>query len=76
MSNPMTVAQMIEQVTLHFVNSLGSDSDRAKARAFIAVGRLLEEDYLEWWGMTEDHQPLYVPAAPVKQVLVYRIEEL
>jgi len=61
---PMTFPEMWEQIRSHFVESLGADPEDAGPRAFLAVSKLVNEDYVEWWGMSEYGFPVYVPRLP------------
>ena len=52
---PMNFAQMYE----HLLDAI---PDPSRARA--GVQRLIDSRYVEWWGMDEDNQPIYIPQIP------------
>ena len=58
----MTFPEMCEQVRQHFINSVGMESDDAAIRAYKATEKLVDEGYVEEWGMSPDGMPVYVPA--------------
>ena len=60
---PMTVEQMVTAAAGTFLNGITTDVDLARHRAAQAIQKLIDERYVDWWGMTEDHQPLYVPSS-------------
>ena len=50
---PMTFAQMYD----HVLGNAIADPEKA----WKAVAHLIDSGYVEWWGMSEDNLPTYVP---------------
>lgn len=72
---PMTFTEMYDQVLAHFIDNRGLDPDEARQRAWRSVCRLVDEGYVELWGMSADGLPVYQPAVVRAIVTVYRRDE-
>lgn len=66
-AEPLSISQMLERITDRFETACGAEPTEARDRAELALGRLFFDGYLEWWGMSELGEPVFVPSRPRQQ---------
>lgn len=77
---PMTFPEMLEVVTncfeaLEAAQDIAPGAPTPKDRAWIALNKVYEAGWLDWWGMSEDGEPAFVPSTPEVRRVVYIIKE-
>lgn len=66
--NPVRVDEMLERVIGRFREAEpDADESTLRERAEEAVARLFAGGHLEWWGLSEDGEPIYVPVPTARR---------
>lgn len=71
---PHTFAEMVDCVQARLSEVLvDQDETAVRGRAWAAVGLLIDQGYVQWWGLDPAGLPVYVPAVGrrTKQAIVY-----
>lgn len=69
---PVTEQQMVANLVARFRELSHDDEEVLRALAEAGVRRLISERHLEWWGMNEQGEALYVPREAEVVIYVWR----